>query len=194
MKLRTAFLWVGLLLAVFNLWAQHPPSSGFNKTLELQGVKFQVSCPNLGSVNMLRITPTGRVSHPKTLQQEIFGTVTGAEIADLDADGWPEVYVYVTSAGSGSYGTVVGYAVNRGKSVTPIFLPELTDDATVSKGYSGHDEFTVMEGSLARRFPLHEDADTNLRPTGKFRQVHYRLFAGESGWILKLDPRMTADR
>jgi hypothetical protein len=88
---------------------------------------------------------------------------------------------------------VVGYAVNQGKSVTPIFLPELTDDEALSKGYSGHDEFAVMKGSLARRFPLYEDANTNARPSGKFRQLHYRLFAGESDWILKLDPGMTAE-
>jgi hypothetical protein len=194
MKLPVAILAIGLDLMVTSVLAQSPMSSGFSKSLELQGIKFQVSCPNAGSVNLLQIQPAGRITHREPIHVEIFGTVTGAEIADLNSDGWPEVYVYVNSAGSGSYGSVVGYAVNRGKSVTPIFLPELTDDDTVAKGYRGHDEFAVMEASLARRFPLYEDADTNAYPSGKVRQVHYRLLAGEAGWVLKLDPNLTADR
>lgn len=115
-------------------------------------------------------------------------------MADLNADGWPEVYVYVTSAGSGSYGTLVGYAVDRGGSVTPILLPELADDDAASKGYMGHDEFAVMEGSLARRFPIYEDVYTNAHPSGRFRQVHYRLVAGKANWLLKLEPGMRSGR
>lgn len=169
-------------------------SSGFQQTLHLQGVSFRLSSANAGSVNVLRITVAGRMVRKLTIRQEIFGSVTRAELADLDADGWPEIYVYVTSAGSGSYGTVVGYAVNRGKSATPITLPELVDDTVAAKGYRGHDEFAVMENTLARRFPIYADLDTNAHPTGGTRQIHYRLLAGEAGWVLKLDPALTADR
>ena len=142
---------------------------------------------------MLRIHLSGRITLRLPLQQEIFGTVTGAEIADLNADGWPEIYVYVTSAGSGSYGTVVGYAVNRGKSATPIYLPDLTDDLVASKGYMGHDEFAIVERTLARRFPVYKDGDTNLEPSGGKRQLHYRMKAGEAGWVLQMDKAKTQE-
>jgi hypothetical protein len=138
-------------------------------------------------VNKLRIVPSGRLSQRTPITQEVYGTVTGAEIADLNADGWPEIYVYVSSAGSGSYGTVVGYAVNRGKSVTPITLPELSDDPVASAGYQGHDEFALVEGTLVRRFPVLRSGDTNASPSGGRRQLHYRLIAGEAGWLLRLD-------
>lgn len=167
--------------------------AGFKQTLQLQGITFQVSSPNAGSVNRLRITVTGRMARKVIIDKEIFGTITRAEVADLNADGWPEIYVHVTSAGSGSYGTLEAYAVNRGKSVTPITLPELTDDSSASKGYRGHDEFAVVERTLARRYPLYAESDSNASPTGRNRQIHYHLVSAEAGWLLKLDPALTLE-
>ena len=51
------------------------------------------------------------------------GSVSGAEVADPNADGSPKVYV--TSAGSGSYGSLVAYAANHRKSLSEIVLPPL---------------------------------------------------------------------
>ena len=117
----------------------------------------------------------------------IEGTVTGAEVADLNVDGSPEIYVYVTSAGSGSYGSLVAYSANRRKSLSEIYLPSVTQDKMASKGYQGHDEFAVLEGVLGHRFPVYRDTDTNARPTGGTRQLQYKLVPGEAGWILKVD-------
>ena len=47
------------------------------------------------------------------MEAEADGTITGMEIDDMDANGFPEIYVYVTSAGSGSYGSLIAYASNR---------------------------------------------------------------------------------
>jgi hypothetical protein len=52
-------------------------------------------------------------------------SLVDAEVADLNADGQPEIYVFVQGAGSGSYGELVAYALNNGRSLTPITLPEL---------------------------------------------------------------------
>ena len=181
-----------LALSVFGLLATSVSAAErFDRSLELQGIRFRVTSANSGSVNTLRIVPAGKLARRTVITQEIMGSVTGAEIADLNADGWPEIYVYVTSAGSGSYGTVFGFAVNRGKSVTPITLPELTDDPVASKGYQGHDVFSVVENTLGRRFPLFNDGDSNSSPSGGRRQLHYRLKPGEAGWQLEFDRRKT---
>ncbi len=162
-------------------------AAGFDQTLTLQGITFRVRCPNAGSVNKVRIEPKGLKTDNKPIDKEIEGTVTMAEVADLNVDGSPEVYVYVTSAGSGSYGTLVAYAANRKKSLSEITLPALTDDPEASRGYMGHDEFRVVESSLVRRFPVYRDGDTNAKPTGGTRQISYRLKAGEAGWVLRPD-------
>lgn len=159
----------------------------FDETFALQGVQFHVTSANHGSINEVRIVPAGLETGDSPVVKTIDGTVTGAEVADLNADGSPEIYVYVTSAGSGSYGSLIAYSVNRGKSLSEIHLPPVTDDPKAAKGYMGHDQFGVVENALARRFPVYGAGDTNAVPTGGTRQLQYKLVRGEAGWILKLD-------
>ena len=161
--------------------------AGFEQTLELQGVRFQVSCPNSSSINKLTITPSGLETGNAPIVREVDGTVHGAEVADLNADGSPEVYVYVTSAGSGSYGSLVAYSANKRKSLSEIYLPPVAENPKVAVGYMGHDEFAVVENSFVQRFPIYRKGDTNAQPSGKTRQLQYKLKRGEAGWVLRLD-------
>ena len=163
------------------------PAKDFDKKLSLQGLTFHVKCPNEGSLNKLTITPTGLEGENNPIVVDVDGTVTGAEVEDLDANGFPEIYVYVTSVGSGSYGSLVAYAANQKKSLTEIILPDLQKDDANSNGYVGHDHFAVGKGCLLRRFPLYKDGDTNANPTGGTREIQYKLGVGEAGWILRLD-------
>jgi len=163
------------------------PPVPFEKTLTLQGVSFRVTCPNNSSANMLGIVPSGLEIDNSPISREIDGQVAGAEVADLNADGSPEIYVYVTSAGSGSYGSLVAYSANRRKSLSEIDLPPVVSTGSTWKGYMGHDEFAVVENVLARRFPVYRPGDTNAKPTGGVRQLQYKLVPGEAGWLLKLD-------
>ena len=95
--------------------------------------------------------------------------------------------MYVSSAGSGSYGSLVAFAVNQGKSASPIYLPPMDQDPAARDGYQGHDEFRVVENRLVRRFPVYRDGDTNAAPSGGTRKIQYRLEAGEAGWQLVAD-------
>ena len=158
----------------------------FNALLERQDVRFEVTCPNEGSLNPLTIRPQGLAIVNAPITVEADGHVTGARIADLDGNGHPEVYVFTASVGSGSYGAVVGYASNQGKSLSAIFLPPIDEDKPASAGYRGHDTFEVTANRLVRRFPVYREGDANARPTsGKVREVHYQLAKGEAGWVLR---------
>jgi len=84
-----------------KLPAAAAPDRPFDRTLALQGISFRVRTANDSSINTLKIVPSGLQFDNSTLTQKIDGLVTGAEVADLDADGSPEIYVYVNSAGSG---------------------------------------------------------------------------------------------
>ena len=161
-------------------------SNSFDETFTLQGITFHVEATNEGSLNQLTITPSGLEISNRVIKQVIDGSVTGAEIADINADGSPEIYVYVNSAGSGSYGTLVAYSANNKKSLSGIYLTPLEDDKKNSVGYMGHDEFTVIENSLARRFPVYNKDDANCCPKGGTRQLEYKLVTGEASWQLKL--------
>ena len=160
------------------------PSSPFFAQMVLQGVTFQAESPNEGSINLVTVraeTPEGKLG---PIEVEADGTITNVEVEDLNADGYPEIYVYVNSAGSGSYGSLIAYASNRNRSLSEIYLPPLEDDPDASEGYMGHDTFAVGEGALLRRFPVYREGDTNAEPSGGTRQVQYRLEAGEAGWRL----------
>lgn len=162
-------------------------AAGFDAILELQGIQFHVSSANAGSLNTLRIVPSGLEIDNSPIVREIAGVVTGAEVADLDSNGSPEIYVYVHSAGSGTYGSLVGYSANRRKSLSEIYLPPVTENEAAARGYMGHDQFAVVENALVQRFPIYREGDVNAKPTGGTRQIQYRLVPGEAGWILRVD-------
>jgi hypothetical protein len=190
MKFPKTSLLLLLTLAISSLAArgkEEVPAKGFDKTRSLQGLTFHVKCPNLGSTNKLTITPEGLEGGDSPIVVEVDGSITNTEVGDLDANGFPEIYIYVQGAGSGSYGSLIAYAANRKKSLSPIFLPDLTEDKVNSKGYLGHDAFTLVKETFQRRFPLYNQGDTNNKPTGKNRRLEYKLKAGEAGWILRLD-------
>ncbi len=65
-------------------------SGPFDQTLGLLGVSFHVTCANAGSLNTLRIVPSGLEKDNTPLEKDVDGTVTGAEVADLNVDGSPE--------------------------------------------------------------------------------------------------------
>jgi len=158
------------------------PDDGFNESFELQGITFQVKSDNSGSINELTITPNGLSLDNSVITHEIDGTVTGAEIADIDWNGSPEIYVYINSAGSGSYGSVVAYSANNKKSLSRIYLPPLTDN----EGYMGHDQYAVVETRFHRQFPVYLDGDINAKPTGGLKVIQYKLIPGEASWVMKL--------
>jgi hypothetical protein len=137
--------------------------------------------------NQLLIQPSGLAIDNTKVVKDIEGTVTNAEIGDLNNDGFPEVLVYITSDGSGSYGTVIGYSVNNGKSMSEIFMPNIDDNPKASKGYMGHDEFAIVENSFCQRFKTYNPEDTNSNPTGKMRQIQYKLKDGENSRVFVVD-------
>jgi hypothetical protein len=161
------------------------PSRPFFAQMVLQGVTFQAESPNEGSINLVTMraeTPEGKLG---PIEVEADGTITNVEVEDLNADGYPEIYVYVNSAGSGSYGSLIAYASNRNRSLSEIYLPSLEDGPDASKGYMGHDTFAVGEGALLRRFPVYREGDTNAEPSGRATRTPSRAAARarcSTGW------------
>jgi hypothetical protein len=156
----------------------------FSQMLESGGVRFEVKSANDASIGTLRIAHTGLAPGRVHLEREIDGIVSGAELGDLDADGRPELYVYTTSAGSGSYGDVITYAVTSGGGLAQIGLPQLTEEEVLGWGYSGHDRFRLEGRHLRRSFPVYRAGDTNAAPGGGTRELRYRLITEGSAPVL----------
>jgi hypothetical protein len=112
-------------------------------------------------------------------------------VADLDGNGFDEIYIITISSGSGSYGTVLGFASNKDKSLSMINFPEILERDENFKGYMGHDTFKMEDQKLLRTFPIYNEGDTNQNPTGGTRKLVYGLYPGEAIWQLKVDKSET---
>jgi len=143
----------------------------FSKKLNFNGISFEIKLAG----KKLSIQPTGLTSNNSLVVHEIEGTVLNAEVGDLNNDNSPEVLVYIQSVGSGSYGSVIGYSVNDGKSMSRINLPEVAENPKTNMGYMGHDEFAIVENTFVQRFPVYKPGDVNAKPTGGMRQIQYKL-------------------
>ena len=87
----------------------------FFAQMVLQDVTFQVESPNAGSINPVTVSAETSDGSIGKMETEADGTITNVEVEDLNADGYPEIYIYVNSAGSGSYGSLIAYASNKNK-------------------------------------------------------------------------------
>ena len=172
------------------LWGSGP----LKTTLALQGIRFTLASANQGSVNTLVVTPAGLSKDNRPQRQEIDGTVSSAEVADLDGDGSPELYVGITSAGSSSAGSLLGWAVNKRKSLSSAFLPPLDPASPQAQGHQGHDSFQVEGRHLVQRFPVYKPGDANASPSGGERALYHRLVPGEAGWLLQLDKSVDSQK
>ena len=98
-------------------------------------------------------------------------------VADLDGDGFSEIYIITLSAGTGSYGNVIGLASLRDKSLSMITFPEVGEGdlkkGAKFEGYEGHDLYEINQNTLVRTFPV-------KAPKPAKHVVKYRLKAGEA--------------
>lgn len=170
-----------ILVICLTVVDSNAQSRAFSATQKLQGVTFMVSSPNKAGNNTVTIRTRGLKIKNDVFREKINGKVINAEVADLNVDGSPEIYVYVVSPDKKN--SIVAYSANNKKSLSAIYLPEMTAEQML--GYNGGDEFAVVENTFARRFPIH--ASGGYKPKNKTRQIQYKLKAGEAGWILAVD-------
>ena len=99
------------------------------------------------------------------------GIVLHADVADLDNNRFPELYVYARSDGSGSFGNVYAwqFLLSYRADIKPMNWFALPD------GYMGHDSLWVEGNALCRRYPVFQPGDANFQPSGGLQTVYYQL-------------------
>ncbi len=157
-----------------------PSAKPFSKTVEMHGIKFLIESPNKPTGNTVTIKPSGLTASNEEVRRDIKGTVTEAEVGDLNIDQSPEVYVYVTKSGPENGTELIAYASNSKKSMSEAYLAPPDLSSPDFKGYKGENEFAIVESTLIQRFPIF-DGD---KKTEKMRQIQYKLKPGEATWQL----------
>lgn len=174
----------GTLLMLFSLCTMVLAAQNnfrkFDSTMKLGRAGFRVVCSNKSEEkNMLSITPVGFSNQARDVSFDIKGRVLKAEVDDLNNDNFPDLVIYVYPKGDKMKGTVLGVASINNESFMPISFPDITDDIKNRVGYVGYDQFTLMEGTLMRRFPVYTADSVGAQPTGMVRQIQYRTVPGE---------------
>lgn len=156
----------------------------YSQTFTHKRQSYMVDVDAAGTRSTVTVTPKGMGLSNKVITRQIDGVFNRAQMADLDGDGEPEIYVFLKSADGRDRASAFIVASDQGRRMVEVPVPDLAADAKHSAGYRGGDEFAIVEKVLARRFPLH---DAGGEPTGTMRQMQYKLVKGASGPELKLD-------
>jgi hypothetical protein len=175
------------LTFIFFAFAAHSQSvvSKYDSTLKIGKAGYRISCFNKAiDRNILNIRPIGFKQEAREVSFELKGRVTGAEIDDLNLDGFPDILIYFLDKDSKP--SILSVSSKNNESLMPIYFPDITNDMVLSKGYRGGDEYKLVEGILFRKFPVY-DTDTAIKvPTNKVRQIMYRVVEGDQGsWKFK---------
>ena len=97
------------------------------------------------SLSTIEIT-TKDFEHNYPERYEDMDSISDVFLADLDGNGFDEIYIITRSAGAG--GTVLGFASNRDKSLSMINFPEIQERDKNFEGYMGHDTFKIENKNL----------------------------------------------
>ncbi|GAB3558980.1 hypothetical protein [Spirosoma fluminis] len=153
----------------------------YSKSLRFNVYTFSVTTADSGAVRDMTIKAYRGELLLTNFQTRIDGAVAGAEVADLDGNRFPELYVYSASEGSGSFGRVYGWQ----------FLLERKADVSLvnwnlnaADGYMGHDSLWVERDVLCRKYPVYQFGDANAEPSGGVRMMRYRLRPAGEGFAL----------
>jgi len=91
-------------------------------------------------------------------------------IADIDNDGFEELYIFTRGFAPGAYDHVFGIASDGDRSYKAIsFLPLKQEDIKeggMFEGYNGKDVYTIKNNTLERTFPVHKQGDSYENPSG----------------------------
>jgi hypothetical protein len=147
----------------------------FMKYLTLQDISFNVSAVEKDGKQEITIRSMGlEFSDNDPVILSIPGKILDVGIEDLNSDGSPEVVVF---SRDGNRGNVHGVSVNSKKSMSMFYFPPMENNPELNEGYSGNDEFALVETNLVQRFPI---------GGGKTRQITYELVNGENSRIFKV--------
>lgn len=156
----------------------------FDTTVLMQGQGFRVSSTNkTDDNNYVTVTPV-KINELRQLDFPVKGKVLKAAIDDLNGDGQPDLIMCIYGGAGGVIGNVIGASFDKpNKTMVPMVFPDIYSDPKLRDGYKGHDVFSIVIGTLMRKFPIYLPNDTPDKPTGGIRNIQYSVAPGERGML-----------
>lgn len=157
-------------------------SDSFSRLLTYNVYRFNVKASDKGATRQLNVEAYRGTTLLTIFQTATDGAVVGADVADIDQNHFPELYIFVRSDGSGSFGRIYGWQfLSQRKAEIKTIDWRLKETA-----YMGHDSLWIEKNLLCRRIPLYRPGDTNAEPTGGSRTIRYHLEPAGNDYVLKI--------
>lgn len=177
-------IYITILMCLFVFVVTQAQFRKIDTTMKAFKGGYKVYCNNKNvEKNNLTITPVNFEAGVREITLEVKGRVSGAEVDDLNNDGFPDLVVYIFTGAGSVFGKVLGIFSAENKSIRPIIFPDIMDDPKLKMGYKGNDTYSLVEGFLMRRFPVYNNSDSvNAIPirSGMTRQIQYRVIPAEN--------------
>lgn len=157
----------------------------FNQSFEIKEIKKGTSFSDI------HVTGVGFQNSSATIKFEGQNPIEGYLIADIDFNGFEELYILTRSTGSGLHGKLLGITSYKGKNYKVIYIPEFDEKLKLNFeyliGYKGNDEFFVKDMKLFRKFPIYNKTDLQGMPNGGYRVLEYKLIEFDGAFTLQVD-------
>ncbi|WP_425422511.1 hypothetical protein [Phaeodactylibacter xiamenensis] len=155
-----------------------PPAAGpFEEKLTEGSVSFIVESPNSSS-NYFTLNTEGMSVRNEETKMEVNGAVVRAQLADLNQDSYPEVYIF-TRTDDGTE-EVYAFASYRNRSYGQIYMAG-AENAANQRGRDGVETFELTETALLRKFSTLQNGQRNGNP----QMITYALKKGETSYRLE---------
>jgi len=138
------------------------------------------------SVSDYMIAGGGFENSQDTIRYSLKNPMSTAMLADLDKNGFDEVYIITKATGSGSFEDILAVTSFEDKTFGEINVQEITAEDMEKDGkfagYMGHDSIYITDNRLVREFPVYKTSDVNSAPTGGRRKIIYSLKPGKASY------------
>ena len=111
-------------------------------------------------------------------------------LADINNDGYEELYIFTKGFSPGAYDHVFGITSDEDKSYKEINFDSLKPADVIAggvfDGYQGQDVYTLENNLIKRTFPVYNAGDFYNSPSRGYRTLYYTLEKTDSGYYFEL--------
>ncbi|MDQ3019560.1 MAG: hypothetical protein M3R36_03175 [Bacteroidota bacterium] len=137
------------------------------------------------TVSDYMISGTGFMNSSDTIKYSQKDPMTTAMLADLDKNGFEELYIITKTGDTEYFMNVIGVASPDDQSLKEIKIQEIAaadmENTGKFSGYKGMDSVYISGSNIIREFPVYKGGDSMSNPTGGKRKIIYTLKpAGDS--------------
>lgn len=131
------------------------------------------------SVSNYMITGTGFKNSFDTINFPFKNPMSATLLADLDKNGFDELYIITKASGSQTFVDMFAVATNPDNSFNEIKIEQIsTEDVNKNGkfyGYMGFDSIYISDNKIIREFPVYKSSNFESDETKEMRRVFYQL-------------------